>query len=75
LLIAVGRWLCSLPFSYSIETLSSFIFTDILSLMFAIVVMAIAKNVDGLIEDQREYLIRLDEERQKEQKANLNDTF
>ena len=75
LVIAVGRWLCSLPFNLSIETLSSFIFTDVLSLLFAVVVMSLAKNADGLIEDQRDYLIRIEEERLQEQKTNLNNPF
>ena len=73
--IALGRWLCSLPFDFSFNSLLAFIGTDILSLLFAIVVMSIAKNVDGLIEDQKSYLIRLEEERIREQEANLNDPF
>ena len=75
LVIGVGRWICSLPFDFTINTLSVFIFADILSLLFAIVVLTIAKNVDGLIEDQKSYLLRLDRERKAEQEANLNDPF
>ena len=75
LVIGVGRWICSLPFNFTINTLSVFIFADILSLLFAIVVLTIAKNVDGLIEDQKSYLLRLERERKAEQEANLNDPF
>ena len=75
LVIGVGRWICSLPFNFTINTLSVFIFADILSLLFAIVVLTISKNIDGLIEDQKSYLLRLERERKAEQEANLNDPF
>ena len=73
--LTIGRWICSLPFEFSITTFLTFLGTDILSLLFAIVVLAIAKNVDGLIEDQKSYLLRLERERKEEQEANLNDPF
>ena len=70
-----GRWLCSLPFNFGFTTFLTFLGTDILSLLFAIVILALAKNVDGLIEDQKSYLLRLERERKEEQEANLNDPF
>ena len=73
--IVLGRWLLSLLFDFSFSSLIVFLTTDILSLLFAVIVVSIAKNVDGLIEDQKSYLIRLDEESKKEQQANLNDPF
>lgn len=75
LALTVGRWLCSLPFEFSTTTFLTFLGTDILSLLFAIVVLSIAKNMDGLIEDQKSYLLRLEKERLEEQEANLNDPF
>jgi len=75
LLFAVGRWLVSLFFFPSFSSLIAFLATDILSLLFAIVVLYICKGLDGVLEDQRAYLIRLDEERKAEQEANLNDPF
>ena len=66
----LGRWLISLPFKLSFNTLLTFLGTDILSLLFAIVVLAIAKNIDGLIEDQKAYLLRIEKERLEEQEAN-----
>lgn len=71
----IGRWCCSLPFNFSFQTLLTFLGTDVLSLLFAVVVLTLAKNADGLIEDQKSYLLRLDRERKKEQEANLNDPF
>ena len=70
-----GRWVCSLLFSFKFETFLTFLGTDILSLLFAIIILALAKNVDGLIEDQKSYLLRLEQERKEEQEANLNDPF
>ncbi len=75
LALTMGRWICSLPFELSIGTFLTFLGTDVLSLLFAIVVLTIAKNIDGLIEDQKSYLLRLERERQEEQEANLNDPF
>lgn len=73
--LTLGRWICSLPFEFTLKTFVTFLGTDILSLLFAIVVLAIAKNVDGLIEDQKSYLLRLEKESKEEQEANLNDPF
>ena len=73
--ITIGRWICSLIFELSIKSLLPFILTDVLSLLFAIVVLTLVRNVDGLIEDQKSYLLRLDRERKEEEQANLNDPF
>lgn len=73
--LTAGRWYCSLLFEFKLKTFLTFLGTDILSLLFAIVVLSIAKNMDGLIEDQKSYLLRLERERKEEQEANLNDPF
>lgn len=73
--LTAGRWYFSLPFEFSFKTFLTFLGTDILSLLFAIVVLGVAKNIDGLIEDQKSYLLRLEKERKEEQEANLNDPF
>ena len=75
LVVTIGRWYFSFPYGFSFNNLLAFLGTDILSLLFAIVVMSVAKNVDGLIEDQKSYLLRLEQERKEEQEANLNDPF
>lgn len=75
LLTITGRWAFSLIFEQSFKSFLIFLTTDILSLLFAIVVLSLLKGVEGMIEDQKHYLLRLDKERQKEQSANLNDNF
>lgn len=75
LLTTMGRWIISLIFEPSLDTFLPFITTDSLSLLFAIVVLTLAKNIDGLIEDQKTYLLRLDRERKEEEQKNLQDPF
>lgn len=75
LFVAIGRWICSLPFEFSFNTIVAFIFTDILSLLFAVIVLTLAKNADGLIEDQKSYLLRIEKERIEEEKANSYNPF
>jgi len=62
----VGRWAVSLLLGYELSSIVDFFLADSLSLLFAVVVILIARRIDGLFEDQRSYLIRLEEERQKE---------
>ena len=75
LLIIVGRWCFSLPFAFTFNTLLAFLGTDILSLLFAVVVLSLITTADGFLEDQKAYLFRLERERQEEERANLNDPF
>lgn len=63
----VGRWLIGLMVGGSADDLLRFISADMLSLAFGILVVMIARKMDGLFEDQKAYLIRMDEERRKEQ--------
>ena len=67
----VGRWLISLCFSGGIRALIGYIGTDIISLLFAIVLMLILRNVDGMIEDQKSYLFRLQREKEEEKNKTL----
>ena len=66
LLMQVGRWLLSLCFGGGVGVLIRFLTTDIISLLFAVVVMLILRNTDGMIEDQKHYLLRLEREREAE---------
>ncbi len=75
LAITVGRWIVSLIFELTFDTFLPFITTDILSLLFTIVVLGAIKGSDGLLEDQKEYLLRLEKERIEAQEANFNDRF
>ncbi len=65
-LMQLGRALIALCFGYSLGTCLGFITTDVLSWLFTLVVIWIARRVDGLFEDQKNYLLRLDSERQSE---------
>lgn len=61
-----GRWLISLPFGAGWTELVGFLVSDILSLLFAILILWTCRAVDGLVEDQKEYLFRLEKERQRQ---------
>ena len=64
----LGRWLVSLIFIQSLDSLVIYLTTDIITLLFAVVVMLILRNVDGMIEDQKTYLFRLQRELDAEKK-------
>lgn len=64
-LTALGRWICSLPFELTLSTLTLYLTTDILSLLLAVLALSFAANADGVIEDQKAYLLRLDREKQE----------
>jgi hypothetical protein len=63
--MALGRFVCSLPFGADFSVLVGFITSDILSLLFAVVILWIFKDVDGLVEDQKAYLFRLERQRRE----------
>ena len=69
LLMQVGRWLVSLFFGGGLGELVGYITTDIISLLFAVVIMLILRKTDGMIEDQKAYLFRLERERLEEQQS------
>ncbi len=64
--IILGRWIVSLVFEPSFESLLSFLATDIMSLVVAVVGLIALRTSDGMIEDQKSYLIRLDREKREE---------
>ena len=72
LLMQLGRWLVSIPislileYSISLKGLLTYITTDVLTLLFGVVVMLLMRKVDGMIEDQKAYLFRLQREKEKE---------
>ncbi|MDE7326989.1 MAG: hypothetical protein K2N63_12085 [Lachnospiraceae bacterium] len=69
----VGRWILGLFFGGSFDSVVIFFTTDSLSLLFAVVVVLISRRVDGLFEDQREYLIRTEDERARERNKSYYD--
>lgn len=62
----MGRWLISLFFGGGVGTLLAYLGTDVISLLFAAVVILLMRNTDGMIEDQKTYLLRLERERKEE---------
>lgn len=60
-----GRWLVSLMLGGSIRAFIVFMTTDIISLLFAVVVMNLLGGLDGMIEDQKHYLLRIDREKRE----------
>lgn len=66
--VALGRFLLSLPFGAGFGDLVAFLLTDIISLIFAVVILWSIRGIDGLVEDQKHYLLRInEEEKNKEQ--------
>lgn len=62
----IGRWLVSLLLGGVPASIISFFMTDSLSLLYAVVVVLIARRMDGVYEDQRSYLIRTEDERKRQ---------
>ncbi len=71
-LVQIGRWLVSLFFGSSPGSVIDFFATDPISLLFAVVVVLIARNADGLFEDQKSYLIRTQDERNRQSRDSLD---
>ena len=65
--MAAGRWLMSLFFGGDLTALLVYATTDVISLLFAEIILLILRNTDGMIEDQKAYLLRLDKERREEE--------
>lgn len=61
----LGRAAMALLLGASLQEALGFITTDILSVLFTLVVIWIARRADGLFEDQKHYLLRLERERQQ----------
>ena len=62
----LGRCIVSVLFGGSIEALLVYITTDIVSLLFTVVVLILLRKSDGLLEDQKAYLLRVERERKEE---------
>ena len=64
--ISVGRLLISLAFELQKEVVQ-YILYDVLSAVFAVVVVLVCRKQNGMFEDQKHYLLRVDAERKAEQ--------
>ena len=60
--VAIGRFAVSLIYEINFGNLLYYITTDVITLVFTSVVLVLLRKVDGMIEDQRSYLIRKAEE-------------
>ena len=65
----LGRFCVSFIFERDIRLLPAFLTTDALSGVFALVVVLAIRKQEGLFEDQKTYLLRLDAEKQKEKET------
>ena len=59
LLMQTGRAVLSLLFGYGMRDAVAFYATDSLSYVFTAVILWVARRLDGIFEDQKEYLVRL----------------
>lgn len=77
LLMQLGRALVALVLGNSLAVCAGFILTDVLSTLFAVLIVWIAKRLDGMLEEQKHYLTRVAEEQEKERKmaAGFNDPW
>ena len=66
--MVVGRGTVSLLFGGDLMAYVVFATTDVISLLFAVVVLLLLRGLDGMIEDQKAYLFR--QERERREKAN-----
>ena len=71
--VVIGRWLVSLIFGAGFKELVGFITSDLITLLFAVVILYSCKGVDGLVEDQKRYVIRVNEEKKKRESRGYYD--
>lgn len=68
-LMQLGRFLLALIMGNSLALCVGFITTDVLSGLFAVLIVWITRRLDGVLEEQRHYLKRVADEMEKEQMA------
>ncbi|MCR5330387.1 MAG: hypothetical protein K6E62_04265 [Lachnospiraceae bacterium] len=66
----LGRYLVSLAFGADPVMIVQFVTTDLLSYVFALVAVLAVRNAEGIFEDQKDYLFRLDRERREREREN-----
>lgn len=71
ILMQIGRMCVALMFGYKFGTCLGFITADALSIVFTVVIIWIVRHLDGIFENQKHYLLRLQKEREKERGENL----
>ncbi len=71
LLMMLGRAGVAALLGRSLQACWGFIATDALSFLFTLLIVWIVRRIDGLFEDQKSYLLRLQSERQVEGRGQL----
>lgn len=71
LLMWLGRAGVAAVFGYTPEACLGFVTTDILSGLFTLFIIWIVRRIDGLFEDQKTYLLRMQSEQQAEGRDQL----
>ena len=66
LLMQLGRLALGLVLGGSLQVCAGFVTTDTLSTLFAVLIVWIARRLDGMLEEQRHYLHRVAEEMERE---------
>ena len=66
LLMETGRAALSLVFGTSLAAAAGFYTTDIISWLFTALILWIVRRLDGMLEDQKQYLHRVAQEREEE---------
>lgn len=69
LLMQLGRAAISLIFGASLTAALGFFTTDVISLLFTALLLWIVRRLDGILEDQKEYLHRVAQEREEEKRG------
>ncbi|MBR5382660.1 MAG: hypothetical protein IK133_02460, partial [Clostridia bacterium] len=64
-LMQLGRFLVSLVFGASVTQALGFFTTDVISLLFTLVIIWIVRRLDGMLEDQKHYLQRIRKEQEE----------
>ena len=65
LLMQLGRALTGLVLGVPLEGCIRYFTTDALSVLFTMVIVWIARRLDGIFEDQKKYLLRVQEEKER----------
>ena len=66
LLMQLGRFVLGLVMGGSLRVCVGFVTTDTLSTLFAVLIVWIARHLDGMLEEQKHYLHRVAEEMERE---------
>lgn len=67
-MMLLGRAITAYLVGFPLPACWGFVTTDVLSALFTLLIIWTARRVDGLFEDQKSYLLRLEQERQNERR-------